>query len=54
MPLKQVSAGPDSYYQWGSRGKKYYYVAGNAASRERARMKAMKQARAIEWSKHKP
>jgi len=35
------------YYQFGSKGRKYYYTPGNPASRKRAYRKARKQAAAI-------
>jgi len=46
MPIKRGKDKDGSYYQWGSRTK-YYYVAGNKKSRERAYDKAVKQAQAI-------
>jgi len=51
MPLQRGKDSEGSYYRWGATGKKYHYVAGNKASRERAQVKAMTQARAIEASK---
>lgn len=53
MPLHQRRDSKGPYYIWGEHGKKYYYISGNARSREIARKKAMRQARAIEWSKHR-
>lgn len=55
MPLTNSSDGRGRFYRWGyagERGKKYYYITRNKKSRELAKQKAMKQARAIEWSKH--
>lgn len=46
MPVHRGQDEKGPYYQWGSQ-KKYYYVANNKASRERAKAKAEKQARAI-------
>lgn len=43
------------YYRWGPsghHGKKYHYISKDKESRDIARKKAMRQARAIEWSKH--
>jgi hypothetical protein len=42
-----------NYYQFGETGKRYYYLPGNAKSRQQALAKAKKQGRAIEWSKNK-
>ena len=52
MPIMrgQDSLGP--YYKFGATGKHYYYTAGNASSRSRARKRAALQGRAIEWRKH--
>ena len=47
MPVHRGKDNKGSYYQWGGHGKKYYYIAGNKASRERALMKSQAQARAI-------
>ncbi len=56
MPLTRGSdTKKGAYYRWGPAGHggaKYHYAAGNKASRERAKAKAMTQARAIEASKH--
>jgi hypothetical protein len=44
-----VSRGKDSngpYYQWGDSGKRYYYTSGDKQSRERAKQRAQRQARA--------
>lgn len=35
------------YYQWGNRGKRYYYIPGDVKSENIARNKSYKQARAI-------
>lgn len=47
MPVKRGSDSKGSYYQWGNSGKKYYYKTGNRDSRERAKAKAHRQAKAI-------
>jgi hypothetical protein len=52
MPLQNGRDAKGPYYRWGNHGKKYYYIAGNAKSRQIAKTKAMRQARAIEWRKH--
>lgn len=51
MPLINGKDSTGSYYKWGNTGKKYYYKTGSKRSRELAKKKAMKQARAIEWRK---
>lgn len=54
MPLVRGHDAKGTYYRWGpagSGGAKYHYTAGNKTSRERAKSKAMSQARAIEASK---
>jgi hypothetical protein len=43
MPLKRVN----NYYQWGNLTK-YYYKVGNVKSRDSAKSKALKQARAVQ------
>jgi len=35
------------FVRWGKSGKKYYYKCGSKVARERAKLKAEKQARAI-------
>lgn len=52
MPLHRRKDSKGPYFIWGEHGKRYYYKSGNVRSRELARSKAMRQARAIEWSKH--
>jgi hypothetical protein len=48
MPIHRGSDSKGCFYQWGySTGKKYYYTAGNARSRELAKKKAIKQGIAI-------
>ena len=42
MPLKRMS----NYYQWGNLTK-YYYKVGSTRSRNIAKAKALKQARAV-------
>jgi hypothetical protein len=34
------------FYMWGKHGARYFYISGNAESRERAYAKAVKQAQA--------
>lgn len=54
MPLTRGSDSTGAYYRWGPSGyggAKYHYAAGNKASRERAKAKAMTQALAFEASK---
>lgn len=52
MPLHRRTDSVGTYFIWGNHGKRYYYKPGNKRSREIAREKAMKQGRAIEWSKY--
>lgn len=47
MPLKTGKDSEGSYVKYGDSGKKYHYTAGDAASRERAKKKALKQAAAM-------
>ena len=51
MPLHQGTQKGKPYYRWGETGATYFYVRGNKRSREQAKAKAMRQARAIEWAK---
>jgi hypothetical protein len=51
MPLQNRQDAKGSFYRWGNSGYKYYYTIGNHRSREKAKEKAMKQARAIEAHK---
>lgn len=46
MPVRRGTDSKGSFYQWGSQ-KKYYYTVGNKKSREKAKIKAEKQAKAI-------
>lgn len=50
MPLKRGQDSKGAYYKWGEAGHKYHYTAGNAASRTRAKNKALRQGRAVEAS----
>jgi len=47
MPVKRVKKGNKAGYQYGDSGTVYTYTAGDAASRESARRKAVRQSRAI-------
>ena len=40
----------EHYFQWGEHGKKYYYDKNDMMSKEEARLKAVKQGRAIKAS----
>jgi len=46
MPVKSGKDSKGSFMRWGSSGKKYYYKAGNKASRAIAKRKASQQGRA--------
>ena len=52
MPIRRGTDVIGSYYQWGSQ-KKYYYKTNNKRSRDSAKDKAKKQARAIYASGYK-
>jgi hypothetical protein len=52
MPVQRKADIKGSYYQWGSTGKKYYYLPNNRQSREKAKELAMRQGRAIQANKH--
>lgn len=47
MPTQRGKDSKGCFYKWGKSGKKYYYKVGSATSRENAKKKANKQARAI-------
>ncbi|HXV26901.1 MAG TPA: hypothetical protein VD862_02680 [Candidatus Paceibacterota bacterium] len=53
MPLKRATKNGRPCYKWGDSGKCYPYTAGDNASRKRAKNRAMKQGRAIEWRKRR-
>ena len=40
------------FFQWGQHGKKYFYTSGDIQSRQKAKAKAARQGRAIEFRKH--
>lgn len=46
MPIHRGTDALGYYYQWGQHGHKYYYAPGNGLSRQYARERARKQARA--------
>jgi len=46
MPIHRKVDKNGTYFQWGERGAKYYYKTGDKVSREAARKKAERQARA--------
>jgi hypothetical protein len=46
MPVHRGRDGDGPYYQWGGRGKKYRYKAGDKQSRTAAKQKASKQGQA--------
>ena len=47
MPIRRRRNNHGSYYQWGKKGKKYYFRSGNEKSKRKAYMKAVRQGRAI-------
>lgn len=51
MPIQNGKDKNGPFYRWGFTGAKYYYLPGNVKSRENARARTMKQARAIEMHK---
>lgn len=50
MPVHRGEDKQGPFYQWGGRGKKYLYTAGDKASRQAAKQKAEKQGRAARAS----
>ena len=49
-PAKRGRDSKGPYYRWGKKGKKYYYKAGDAKSRAKAKAAAIKQGKAIHAS----
>lgn len=47
MPVHRGHDSIGYYYQWGNRGKRYYYIFGNVRSEIAARNKSYEQAKAI-------
>lgn len=47
MPIHRGKDKNGPFYQWGSTGKRYYYVSGDKESREKALSKARRQEKAI-------
>jgi len=47
MPVHRGIDSKGPYYQWGLKGKRYYYIANNFLSRIKAFNKAARQGRAI-------
>lgn len=47
MPVNRGYDLKGHFYQWGSKGKRYYYVMGQADSMKQAYNKAMRQGKAI-------
>jgi len=54
MPIHRTTKNGKPAIQYGTTGAKYIYTPGNAASREAAKMKAIKQALAIARRTGKP
>jgi len=46
MPVHRGKDADGPFYQWGDSGKKYHYESGDSRSREAAKEKATRQARA--------
>ena len=53
MPVNLSRDKSGSFARFGLRGKKYYYIPNNKISRETAKLKALKQGRAIKISQRK-
>ncbi len=47
MPVRKKRDSHGSYYQWGKKGKKYYYKPKDEKSKQRAYRKASRQGMAI-------
>lgn len=47
MPVNLSRDKLGTFARWGKMGKKYYYIPNNKVSRESAKLKALKQGRAI-------
>jgi hypothetical protein len=54
MPVHRTTRGGKPAFQYGTLGAKYTYTPGNAASREAAKKKAIKQGLAIARRTGKP
>jgi hypothetical protein len=54
MPLQRTTVNGKPAYRYGAMGKAYPYKAGDAASCEAAKKKAIKQALAIQYRSGKP
>jgi len=54
MPLQRTTVNGKPAYKYWATGKAYPYTPGNAASREAAKKKAIKQALAIQYRSGKP
>ena len=54
MPIHRTTKNGKPAFQYGTTGAKYTYTSGNAASREAAKKKAIKQALAIARRTGKP
>ncbi len=52
MPLERREDTKGCFFRWGRHGHKYYYNPQSTRSKNLAKEKAMKQARAIERSTH--
>ncbi len=48
MPIQRCTLNNKPGFKWGERGKCYTYDQNDAASRERAKQRALRQGRAIE------
>lgn len=53
MPVEKCTKNGKPGYRWGNGGTCYPYTAGDDASQNRAKKKALKQGEAIEISKHR-
>lgn len=55
MPVRKVCSKKKKkcYYQFGNRGKKYYFKQQSQAARKHAKLKAIKQGVAINYSRRR-
>jgi hypothetical protein len=53
MPIINGQDTKGRFYKYGEHGHKYYYITNNTRSRQMAKSQALKQSRAINYSRYK-